>query len=276
MATLHPSDPRRGTVGDWTGSPELLRDAERWLAARGVGTVFGPMEMCSWFPHGCNLGPFDEAPFSFEPTEPPQRWLDQGYVAAAHYVSVVAQHDPHIGPAMDRAAALSAAGFRVQPLPLDPGEGTVSERDFHAALQSLHDVCARAEMSEPGYAPLSVDALMRAYSPLRQHMDPRLVFVARSPDGSPVGLLIGVPDRAQPDRRWFIIRDLIVAAEHRQRGVGAWLVAAVHHAAKRAGYRAGVHAMTHHRFHGRELRRDGAQVFRRYALLRKDLVPDLR
>jgi GNAT superfamily N-acetyltransferase len=53
--------------------------------------------------------------------------------------------------------------------------------------------------------------------------------------------LLAIPDFIQPDRSGFLIKILAVIPEHRQHGVGSWLVANRHRAGKRAGFRQGVH-----------------------------------
>ena len=86
------------------------------------------------------------------------------------------------------------------------------------------------------------------------------------------GFILAVPDTVHAERGWFVVLLLAVLPEYRQSGVGTWLVAAAHQAARRIGHTAGVHAM---------VRVDEptaisrlalkGEIIRRYALLEKSL-----
>ncbi len=271
LAAIHPALPKVGAIGDWVGGPAVIEAAEAWLRERGCEVARGPMEVCTWFGYRANCGPYDEPPFAFEPTERPERWERAGYRTIAQYASALAEHEPQISATLDRIAALSATGWKVSQLPLDPGEGRASEATFREAVGMLHALASEAFVDALGYVPIPVEALQAHYAPLRAVVDPRLVMTARAPDGEVAAFLFSIPDFLQPKRGWFLVKTLAVLPKYRQVGVGSWLVAAAHQAARRAGYKAGVHSLMWQRSFSNDISRRGGRVFRQYALLEKPL-----
>jgi GNAT superfamily N-acetyltransferase len=271
LASIHPALPKVGAIGDWVGGTAVLEAAEGWLRSRGCTLARGPMELCSWFTYRANLGPYDDAPFAFEPTERPDRWVKAGYAEAAHYASALAEHDAQITASMERAAALSTAGWSIAQLKLDMGEGRASEAEFTSAIALLHRIASKSFAEAYGYAPVPVEALQAWYAPLRKLVDPRLVLIARAPNGEPGGFLFSIPDFADPRRGWFLVKTLAVLPEHRKSGLGTWLVGAAHQVARKSGYKAGVHCLMWSSSHSNAISRYGGRSIRRYALLEKAL-----
>jgi GNAT superfamily N-acetyltransferase len=269
LAGIHPARPHIGTIGDWVGSPVALKAAERWLAEQGCRATEGPMLLAPWFPYRANLGPYEQPPFAFEPTERGDRWEGAGYKVSARYVSIVATHDPQIKAGVDRAAALGSRGWRLESVDTGPSS-TITPEAFDKAFLAAHDLANRAFADVPGFVPVEPGPVAAFYRPLASHLDPRLTLFARDPQGKPAGFVLATPDFVQPKRKWFQILTLAVAPEHRSTGVATWMVAAVHQAARRAGYLAGVHALIRSDGDGMEdttwFRGD---VVRRYALYRK-------
>ncbi len=269
LATVHPDLPDVGCLADWTGDPDLLRAAEAWLRDRGCRVAHAPKEMCAWFSSWASLGPDAPAPFSWEPVTPAGPWLEAGYAPIQRYVSVLADHDAQIRAGTRAAARLAAQGWRVAPLPTDD-EGHIPEGLFHEAMAVVHHLFTAGFEPMDGFAHVPLDVLRAWYGRYRTELDARLTLVAHDPEGQPAGAVLAVPDRAVPERGWFAILALVVLPEHQQKGVGSWLVAACHKAARTAGYRAGVHAL---------IRVQGAQEhtwlsgtpIRSYALLGKEL-----
>jgi GNAT superfamily N-acetyltransferase len=276
LASIHPERPTIGAVGDWVGPPAVLREAEAWLAEQGCTDAWGPMLLCSWFPFRASLGPEEQPPMLMEPTEPASRWEAAGYEAAARYVSILSKHDPQIRAGMDRAGALSSRGWRIESAAAlleteTPDRGALAE-----AMAVVHDLCDRAFADVDGYVHVPLDVVADWYAPSVGGLDPRLTLLARAPDGSPAGILLGLPvdvPGSEDDRRWFQILTLAVAPEHRHVGLATWLVAAAHQAARKAGYVAGVHAQV--RVNGDTLEDTTwfrGELIRRYALYHRSLA----
>jgi GNAT superfamily N-acetyltransferase len=262
LATIHPDDPTAGAVGDWVGNQRVRRHAEDWLRDQGCNVARAPMELCSFFGHRVCLGPFDDLPFPLEPTEPADRWLDAGYESAAEYVSIVADSDRQIARARERASALSAQGWTVAALPDVP---TIGDASFKELIRTFTSVYNAAYANRFACHPLPERVLQAWYASCRNLLVPSLTFIARTPDRKPIGFLIGLRNVADPSL--FLVHTLAVLPEHRQQGVGTWLVGAAHKAGLRAGYQAGVHCMAP--LEG--MRNMEGRVLRRYALLEKAL-----
>lgn len=240
VAAVHPDRPGTGTIGDWAGGEEVLREAEAWLASVGCRAAEGPALLAPWFPSRANVGPFDHAPMAFEPTERGARWVAAGYAPIATYASVLSPHDPHIRAAVDAAAALSSRGWRLDPIETGP-TSHVTEEAYERAVRVFHGIASEAFADVPGYLGVPVEAVAAFYRPMRSMLDPRLSLVASDPSGRPGAFVLAVPDHAQPSRKWFELLTLGVRPQHRGLGVATWLVAAAHQAARRAGYVAGIH-----------------------------------
>lgn len=270
LAAIHPGRPDRGTIGDWVGDEAVLREAEAWLSAQGCAQAEGPALLAPWFPYRATLGPFDQPPMSFEPTERGERWQAAGYRPVAHYVSVLSSHDAQIRAAVDAAAALASRGWRLEPIETGPSSH-VTPGAYERAVAIFHDIASAAFADVPGYLEVPAAVVAAFYRPYRPMLDPRLALVAHDPSGRPAAFVLAIPDHAQPSRKWFELLTLAVRPEHRGAGVATWLVAAAHQAARKAGYVAGVHTVIHvdQGVQGRTWFR--GEVIRRYALYRRDL-----
>ncbi|MBW1879822.1 MAG: GNAT family N-acetyltransferase, partial [Deltaproteobacteria bacterium] len=156
------------------------------------------------------------------------------------------------------------------PIPSD-ATGNISPEDFREAVSLVHRMSTGAFGEAFGYVPVPEEALQAWYAPMRSLVDPDLTLVVRTPEGEPAGFLFSIPDFAQPDRGWFLVKTLAVLPEYRVIGVGSWLVAAAHRIARRKGYRAGVHCLMWTGSRSTDISRHGGEVFRRYALLEKAL-----
>lgn len=269
LAAIHPARPDVGTVGDWVGAPSLLRAAERWLAEQGCSAAAGPALMAPWFPYRANEGPYDQPPLALEPTERGTRWADAGYVQVARYASIVTAHDAQIKAGVAPAGALGTRGWRIEHVETGPSS-SITEATFDRVMAIVYDLACRAYADVDGYLPVPLSAVADWYRPIASSVDPRLSLLAFDPSGKPAAFVLGVPDFVQPERKWFQILAIGVAPEHRNTGVGTWLVAASHQAARRAGFVAGVHAQIRMRGEGQDgstwLRGD---VIRRYALYQR-------
>lgn len=272
LASIHPDRPDVGALGDWVGNMDVLRAGEDWLRERGCKVARGPMELCPWFEHRAAVGPFDEPAFSHECTTPAGRWIDAEYHEVERYASLVADRDGLIRSTVDRAAALAARGFTLTPLSAELGDRRPSDL-FRERLEAVHRIFSEAYAEgDEGFVGIPPEALYRYYSAYDDAIDPRLTILARDPSGEPVGVVVALPDRAVPERRWYLVPTMAVLPGHRHLGVGSWLLAAAHQAGRKAGYEAGVHCFVHLRGHEDSSAFYAGRIFRRYALLEKPLV----
>jgi len=270
LAGVHPARPTVGTVADWSGAPEVLSAAESWLREQGCTEVLGPQHLVRWFPYRANQGPHAVGPMLFEATTPAAPWEAAGYEPRERYVSIVCRHREQIDAGTGAAARLALRGWTMRPL--GDGSETLTRAAFDEALGTICEVVGVSFTALEGFVPVPKEAVADWYRPYRHLIDPRLVLFVFDPQGRPAGFVLGLPDQLAPERRWFQIVTLAVVPAHQGAGVGAWMVAAAHQAAQRAGFDAGVHGPVKVAgdrledttwFHG--------ELVRRYALYRKAL-----
>ncbi len=275
LAAVHPARPEVGTLGDWVGDPDVLEAGARWLQQTGCRSVEGPALLAPWFPAGASLGPFEVPPFPGEPTERADRWVAAGFAPRSRWAAVSASHDAAVSAAMDKAGALSSRGWTLQGFESGPSS-QLTPAAFERAVDLVHGLSEAAFREEPGFLHVPREAVADFYRPLAAVTDPRLSLFASDPEGRPrafvlglPGPVFGAPGRAE-GRRAFQIVTLAVHPEARAVGLATWLVAAVHLAARRAGYTSGVHLVR-----GEVPRRSAVwatgDVLREYALLSRPL-----
>lgn len=268
LAAIHPALPEAGAIGDWRGSDAVRQQAEAWLAERGATVARGPMEVCTWFPYRANLGPHDERAFLLEPTEPIHRWLHAGYEPAAHYSTAEVPHDALLTRSERAREQLAPLGWRVEPLHAD--EGThLSRARYDALIVDVHRLSMLAFADAYAFAPISLAALTALYEPLRERLDPTLVFLAYAPDGRVVGFLFCLVDDGPPPR--LLLKSLALEREARGHGLSWWLTGAAHATAAARGIPNALHCLRHEGSVSMRLHAHQERIIRRYALLEKPL-----
>ncbi len=271
VAGIHPSNPTVGAIGDWVGEPAVLRQAEAWLKAKGCTVARGPMLLCSWFSYRVNNGPHDQAPFLLEPTEPPDRWHAEGYAPCALYTSTLMPHEAILKANIPIAARLESEGWSIDSLPKD-SQGHVPEDAFVRAVDVIHDIAHEAFADAFGFVPLPREALQALYAPYRLALDPDLILFATDPSGTPAGFLFGVPDLADPKRRWAIIKTSAIRPSHAGQRLGTWLNATAHNRFRRKGYLKAVYALMWEGSASQSWSRYGGELLRNYTLLERSLA----
>lgn len=269
LAAIHPALPDVGAIGDWRGSDAVRLQAEAWLAERGATVARGPMEVCTWFPYRANLGPHDERTFSLEPTEPVHRWLHAGYAPAAHYSTAEVAHDALLTRAERAREQLAPLGWRVEPLRADEG-AHLSRARYDELIVEVHRLSMLAFADAYAFAPIPLGALAALYEPLRERLDPTLVFLVYAPDGRVVGFLFCLVDAGPPQR--LLLKSLALEREARGLGLSWWLIGAAHATAASRGMPHALHCLRHEDSVSMRLHAHQERVIRRYALLEKSLL----
>ncbi|MBX2800554.1 MAG: GNAT family N-acetyltransferase [Myxococcales bacterium] len=265
LAGIHPDQPDLGTVGDWVGSVDVLRQAEAWLLEQGCTEVRGPMLLCPWFPFRANFGPLDHEPLLLEPTEPGERWVAADYAPCAAFISILADHGPNIDVGMNAAAALASRGWTLQSVDLSAA--------FDEVVMDVHRILCRAYADGERFTEVPVETFADYYRSVAPKLKGQLSSIARDPSGEAAAFILAVAEPESTERSWFQILSLAVVPEHRHLGVATWLVAATHQAARKAGIDKGVHATVRvddDRLEDSTWYR--GEIIRRYALFRKELA----
>lgn len=206
-----------------------------------------------------------EPPFLLEPAHPPEWprwWQAAGFTPLAEYYSTVT---PDLAPRDERveraAARLRAQGIVIRPVDL---------ADFEAELGRIHDVSTISFQPNFLYTPLPREEFLAQYRGLRAMLRPELLLLAERA-GRPAGYVFVLPDllaarRGEPVTT-VIVKTLAVLPGRAYAGLGAVLLAEVHAAARRLGFRRAIHALMHETNTSRNLSAHYAATIRRYALL---------
>jgi hypothetical protein len=229
----------------------LLRIAVDRARALGAGALIGPMDGDTWRPYRLPVESDGRPPFLMEPTAPPhlhRAFLDAGFAELARYFS---------------------AARPLTPTAPDPCVRPWEGEDPEALFAQVHALSTRAFAGNAFYRPIALEAFLAMYMPMVPLLKPELVLFARDGDRL-IGFLFGIPDYAQgPAPEAAILKSYASLAP----GAGRALATTFHANAAAMGYGSAIHALIHedNRSAARS-RREGAGVFRRYALMGRRLV----
>lgn len=247
-----PVDPegggRIGCVGkfecaDVEAGAALLDEACRRLADEGCRRVVGPMDGDTWHAYRLVSAGWDSAPrFFLEPWNPLEHvraFERAGFAVWARFSSsafVLAAPDEEARARHGRLLArLAARGVVIRGLRVN---------DFEEELGRLFDLSTAAFTENFLYTPVSRDAFLALYEPVRPLVRPEFVRLAEK-DGEPVGFVFTVPDALASGAGRLVVKTLAVHPRFRHLGLGTILVDVVQEAARAAGFREAVHALQH-------------------------------
>lgn len=269
------SGERLGLIGHYAAANAqsgafALDHACRELAERGCTLAVGPMDGSTWHRYRLLTVRGGEPPFFLEldnPDDWPSHFTSSGFDSLAHYFSSLnadlVQRDPRVPRAQAR---LETAGITIRPL------------DLNNFDDDLRRIFAVAEVSfRPNflYTPISEEAFLALYQPLREYVHPELVLIAEQ-EGRPVGFLFATPDWLQAQRRQAIdtaiVKTVAVLPDRTYAGLGAVLGDLCHQRCVGLGYRRAIHALMHENNVSLNLSHRTGTPIRRYALYAKRLA----
>ena len=236
----------------------LLAQAAAELAAEGFEAIIGPMDGDTWHKYRLVSESDGTPPFALEPVSGPHdhaAFIAAGYAPISNYVSSRARLSDTIG---ETPAAMDGV--------------TVTAWDGSGAEQligKLFDMSGSAFAGNRFFKPISRDSFLELYRPLLPLLDPRHILFAYGPASQLVGFLFGMPDRtaATPTA-------ILKTYASGLRGVGHLLADSYHRRALALGFTEVIHALMHEDNVSRQRsERHSANVFRRYALMGRDLGP---
>jgi L-amino acid N-acyltransferase YncA len=239
----------------------VLKEACKWLKARKVARVLGPMNGSTWARYRLALPPgaqFDPPWFLSEPRNPdsyPAHFEAAGFAVAARYES---HWDDRLGEERPGAAGL---GAEVALRALDP------ER-FDDELRALYELSLEAFADNLYYTPITFEAFRAMYQRIRPLLDPELVTLAHDGGGRLLGYLFAYPDpRPGSNPTRIVVKTVATHPEARGAGLGHALLDRTRQSAHARGFRAAIHALMHvDNFSMKMSASHGSRVFRRYAL----------
>lgn len=267
---------RLGVIGAFSADSAeaavaVLAEAEERLRAQGCTLAVGPMDGNTWRKYRLVTEAGDEPPFLLEPTNPaewPAWWRAAGFGPLAEYYSSATDdlvtRDERVDGVAER---MKAAGVTVRAFRLE---------EFEAELERIYEVSVVSFQSNYLYTPLPKEAFLAQYRAIRERVRPELVLLAEDAERQPVGYVFAVPDYAQAARgekvTTVIVKTLAVLPGRRNAGLGAWLLAEAHAAARAAGFTRAIHALMHETNKSRNLSAHYAKTIRRYTLFSKRLA----
>ncbi len=265
---------RPGVIGQFSapsqaGAAKILAEACDTLRAQGCTLAIGPMDGNTWRRYRFVTESGDEPSFWLEPANPPEWplwWREEGFEPLAEYFSTATENLLARDPRVDGVAArMKAAGVSIRPI--DPAQ-------FEEDLERIYEVSLAAFAENYLYTPLPREAFFAQYRSIRDRIRPELVLLAEQ-EGKPTGYVFTVPDFAQAQRgaavNTIIVKTLAVLPGRRHAGLGAWLLAEAHAAARKVGFARAIHALMHETNKSRNLSAHYAKMIRRYTLFSKRL-----
>ena len=255
---------------DASSSLELLDAACMELARRDCTLAVGPMDGNTWRRYRLLTGRGPEKPFFLEPDNPDE-WPDffekAQFAPLARYFSALngdlSVEDPRMPRTMDR---LARAGLTLRTLRAD---------DFTGELRRIYAISRESFQNNFLYTPISEEAFIAQYEPLRAHIIPGLVIFADH-GKQPVGYIFAIPDLAQAARGEVVdtavLKTVAVLPGRMNAGLGSLLVARCQQAVRELGFRRVIHALMHESNNSLNLSGHYARPFRQYTLYSRPLV----
>jgi hypothetical protein len=237
----------------------LLADLATRLRAEGVEAVIGPMDGDTWHKYRLVSESDGSAPFLLEPQSGPHdhaAFAAAGFRPISNYVSSRALLADTIGEEPVTIAGITVTAW----------DGSEAE----SFIGRLFEMSGAAFAGNRFFKPITLEAFLELYRPILPLLDPRHILFAHGPSGELVGFLFGMPDRGGTAPQAAILKTYASA----MRGVGHLLADTYHRRAIDMGFAEVIHALMHEDNVSRQRsERHHARVFRRYALMGRELNP---
>jgi GNAT superfamily N-acetyltransferase len=184
------------TIDDQEVADALLGAAEEWARAQGMAIMRGPMNFSTNHELGLLIDGFDEPPMvmmTYNPRYYARMIEARGYVKAIDLFAYIGDLDDRLQnapPKVYRAAekAARSTGVRVR---------KVDMRHFNEEVQRVKQIYDSAWTHHWGFVPITEKEGDHMAAGLKMVLDPDLVFIAETSDGTPVGMSITLPDLHQ-------------------------------------------------------------------------------
>lgn len=173
----------------------LLDAAVAWLAAEGMGVVWGPMDFGIFNRYRFKTGGFDLQPFLGEPGNPPfyPRYFERyGFRVLHEYTAWDLDEDQVRAVQADAAEAArrkEVAGRGYSYRAFDPAR-------FDDEVRTLWELTVACFDAHDGYVPITHEEFAFRYRGMRLFMDPAITLLCQGPGGNMVGASYKYPDWA--------------------------------------------------------------------------------
>ncbi len=158
----------------------LLASAEEWLTRRGVHTIIGPVNVCTWFQYRFRRRTSDPHDFAWEPTNPPE-YIDllkeNGYM----------EHEWYYTDGLDGLSAVVDQTHSAFERALELGFSFRQFRNDENDLRHLYEISALSFRENYFFETIPFESFRALYVPVSRKNDLSLSHFVVSPDGKEVG-----------------------------------------------------------------------------------------
>jgi GNAT superfamily N-acetyltransferase len=245
------------------GHSKQLLDALATEAARAGRTrILAPIDGSTWRSYRVVVESNGRDAFFLEP-QTPSYWeahlTGAGFKRAEMYASIeLTDLAPFAGPDA-YAGELAAAGITVRNFDME---------NFDADLVKLHALSLNAFAANPYYAPLSLEDFAAMYRPAVFLYEPGLALIAER-NNEALGFIFAYRDG--PQKSCTVLKTIAVSSNIREAGLARHLTGRVLARAHELKCASAIFALMHERNKSFSWGARHGKIFRRYALLAKDL-----
>ena len=241
---------------------QVLSALTEEAAAAGRKRVLAPIDGSTWRSYRVVVDSTGRPPFFLEP-QTPEGWeahfTAAGFSRGEMYASLELDDlKPFAGPDQ-YGAELAAAGIKVRDFDM---------QRFDDDLIHLHALSLSAFAANPYYAPLPFEEFAPMYRPAVFLYEPGLALIAERA-GEALGFIFAYRDG--PEKSCTVLKTIAVSPNVRETGLASHLTRAVLRRAGELGCKSAVFALMHERNKSFAWAARHGRVFRRYALMARDL-----
>jgi GNAT superfamily N-acetyltransferase len=243
-------------------SATLLSTLAHEAARAGRERILAPIDGSTWRSYRVVVESNGRQPFFLEPQSPPDwesHFLAGGFHRGELYGSLELEDLAPFAGQDDHAKELAAAGITIRDFNM---------QNFDADLVQMHKLSLDAFAANPYYSPLSFAEFAAMYRPAVFLYEQGLALVAEK-DGEAIGLIFAYRDGAKKETT--VMKTIAVSPKIRQAGLASHLTRRVLARAHELGCASAIMALMHEKNKSFSWATRHATVFRRYALMAKDL-----
>lgn len=193
---------------------ELLARACEFARSKGATDVYGPVDICTWFPYRLRTDEGPPAPFDWEPVNPPdyvRLFTNNGFKEESSYYTVGYGELGRVAERCKRGYDVSLAnGFSYRPMRVDDALEAELELVYRLSLASFTENVLFEPLPYAVFAPL-----LRASLAKRKLLG---AFFALDENGDECGFMYNFESRGH-----YVMKTMAVLPEHAGRGLGGLL-----------------------------------------------------
>lgn len=188
------------TINDPAVSAALLGAAEAWIKAQGMTVIRGPLNPSINDEIGALIDGFDEPPMvmmTYNPRYVPALIEACGYTKAMDVFAWIYNIEEDLKNAPEKLERVATKAMQKQGIRIRK----VDMRHFDRDVELVKKVYNAAWQRNWGAVPLTDHETDHLAASLKPTIDPNLIFLAETEDGTPVGVSLTIPDLHQALKR---------------------------------------------------------------------------